>query len=154
MPELPEVETVVRELQQSLVGHKFTEIITTRDNIREEIPDLSGLEGKKITSVSRRAKYIVINNKLVIHLGMSGTIRVGKPQPRKKHDHVIFQLDNGEEMVFNDPRRFGLVTLYNEKYFNGPNFNLLLITYSIIYIKQCNGRTRIFRSWTLFKDSE
>jgi formamidopyrimidine-DNA glycosylase len=130
MPELPEVETVVRELQKSLIGNKFAEIITLRDKIREEIPDLSVLEGKKIKSVERRAKYIIINGELVIHLGMSGTIRVGKPQERKKHDHVVFNLNNGEEMVFNDPRRFGLVTLYSDRLFKdlGPeplsdNFN-------------------------------
>lgn len=117
MPELPEVETVCRELQKSLIGNKFTQIITLRDKIREVIPDLSGLEGTKITAVERRAKYIIINSKLIIHLGMSGTIAIGAPKERKKHDHVVFELSNGEEMVFNDPRRFGLVTLYNDKYF-------------------------------------
>ena len=135
MPELPEVETVVRELQKSLVGHKFTEIITTRSNIREEIPDLSVLEGKKITSVTRRAKYIIINNKLVIHLGMSGTIRIRKPEAHKKHDHVIFSLSNGREMVFNDPRRFGLVTLYNDKYFKDLGPEPLEPEFNVKYLK-------------------
>ena len=122
MPELPEVETVVRELQHSLIGKSFRHIITTRDNIREPIPDLSEFEGKKIKSVTRRAKYIVINDKLVIHLGMSGKIIIDKPQTRKKHDHVIFELSSGEEMVFNDARRFGLVTLKKPELFNhlGP----------------------------------
>jgi formamidopyrimidine-DNA glycosylase len=141
MPELPEVETVVRELQASLIGKSFGQIITLRDDIREPIPDLSGLEGKRIASVSRRAKYIIIgvqglayggqrniatrhtpNAELIIHLGMSGQITIGRPQPRKKHDHVVFELSNGDEMVFNDARRFGLVTLNNPKLFShlGP----------------------------------
>ncbi len=122
MPELPEVETVVRELQRSLIGKSFTQIITLRDKIREPIPDLSQFEGKKIDSVTRRAKYIVINDKLVIHLGMSGKVIIDKPQERKKHDHVVFELSSGEEMVFNDARRFGLVALNTPKFFShlGP----------------------------------
>ena len=137
MPELPEVETVVRELQKSLIGNSFRQIITLRDNIREPIPDLSGFEGKKIGAVMRRAKYILIriqdsgvrsrgektlNPDLIIHLGMSGKIMVGRPQERKKHDHVVFELSNGDEMVFNDARRFGLVTISNERFFShlGP----------------------------------
>jgi formamidopyrimidine-DNA glycosylase len=122
MPELPEVETVVRELKHSLIGKSFRHIITLRDDIREPIPDLSEFEGKKIRSVTRRAKYIVINDRLIIHLGMSGKIMIDKPQARKKHDHVVFELSSGEEMVFNDARRFGLVTIKNDKIFShlGP----------------------------------
>jgi formamidopyrimidine-DNA glycosylase len=154
MPELPEVETVVRELQKSLTGHKFTEIITTRSNIREEIPDLSCLEGAEIKEVERRAKYIIIRlqatgnrqkkeqstiacqlSPLIIHLGMSGTIRIGKPEAHKKHDHVIFSLSNGREMVFNDPRRFGLVTLYNDKYFKDLGPEPLQPEFNVKYLK-------------------
>lgn len=113
MPELPEVQTVVSELQTSFVGQKIVDVITLRDKIRYDIPDLSVLVGRKVTSVERRAKYIIIkivgNAPLIMHLGMSGKITIGAPKERIKHDHVIFELSNGEELVFNDARRFGFV---------------------------------------------
>lgn len=136
MPELPEVETVVRELKQSLIGKKFGEIITLRDNIREPIPDLSGLHGAMIKSVTRRAKYIVINDALVIHLGMSGQILIDRPKERKKHDHVIFELSNGDEMVFNDARRFGLVTLYKNELFSHLGPEPLSDEFTTAYLKK------------------
>ncbi len=131
MPELPEVETVCTELRGSILGRSFTNIEARRPNIRLPIPDLSGLVDLKIAKIERRAKYILINFQptanrpkknpspaprdlsptLVIHLGMSGKILIGRGMEPKKHDHVIFQLDDGREMVFNDARRFGVVTL-------------------------------------------
>lgn len=119
MPELPEVETVVRELARSIVGKTISEIHTLRPNIRIPIPDLTELEGKKIKSVERRAKYIIINfvkfkDALVLHLGMSGKILLGTQLARKKHDHVVFIFDDESEMVFNDARRFGIVTLKSQ----------------------------------------
>ena len=77
------------------------------------------VDGSKVTHIARRAKYILIhlNNQyvLVIHLGMSGRIvfypRAYKPQT---HDHFILHLKNGQQIVFNDPRRFGLVDLVHE----------------------------------------
>ena len=118
MPELPEVETVCEELRQRIVGKSFGDIIVLRDKIRLPVPDLSVLEGEKITKVERRAKYINLFTKkhhLVIHLGMSGTVIIDKPRDRKKHDHVVFELSDGNEMAFNDPRRFGLVVFYDDK---------------------------------------
>ncbi|PIR31981.1 MAG: DNA-formamidopyrimidine glycosylase [Alphaproteobacteria bacterium CG11_big_fil_rev_8_21_14_0_20_44_7] len=121
MPELPEVQTVCDELENFLPGRHFSQIITLRDKIRVPIPDLTVIEGLKIKQVHRRAKYIVINltdnPPLIIHLGMSGKITIGEPQERKKHDHVVFELDDGSEMVFNDARRFGLVTLGGDDLF-------------------------------------
>jgi formamidopyrimidine-DNA glycosylase len=113
MPELPEVQTVVSELQTSLVGQVVSDVVTLRDKIRYDIPDLSVLVGRKVTSVERRAKYIIIkitgNAPLIMHLGMSGKIIIGAPQERIKHDHVVFEFGNRTEMVFNDARRFGFV---------------------------------------------
>src|SRR5689334_19379079 len=135
MPELPEVETVVRELQQSLTGRKFTKIQKLRGDIRLPIPDLSGLEGREIRQISRRAKYILIDE-LVIHLGMSGRIIIGKPAPRLKHDHVVFGLDSGEEMVFNDARRFGLVVFRDNKLFAHLGPEPLTEDFNAKYLKE------------------
>lgn len=122
MPELPEVQTVVDELNQSLKNRTLKDVITLRDKIRYDVPDLSRLIGTKITDVKRRAKYIIINDELVIHLGMSGKIKVGEPQERVKHDHVIFEFDDNLEMVFNDARRFGFIIYKDNKFFDhlGP----------------------------------
>lgn len=113
MPELPEVQTVVSEMQNSLVGQTVADVVTTRDKIRYDIPDLSVLCGAKITSVQRRAKYIIMqigsSTPLIMHLGMSGKIHIGEPRERVKHDHIIFEFTNGAELVFNDARRFGFV---------------------------------------------
>lgn len=115
MPELPEVETVRTELEMNITGKVIDEIDVRRKNIRIPIPSLESLEGKKVKTIERRAKYIIVNfsnfkDALVIHLGMSGKILLGN-HPRKKHDHVVFLFTDGTEMVFNDARRFGLITL-------------------------------------------
>ena len=116
MPELPEVETVRTELERHITGKIIDEIDLRRDKIRIPIPDLSELHGKKISKVERRAKYLLIHftkfkDTLVIHLGMSGKILLGLGLTRKKHDHAVFIFTDGSEMVFNDARRFGLITL-------------------------------------------
>lgn len=129
MPELPEVETVRTELEMNIIGKVVDEVDIRRDKIRIPVPDLSELVGKKISRIERRAKYLIIHfakykDALVIHLGMSGKILLGTEMKRKKHDHVVFIFKDGSEMVFNDARRFGLVTLksLSEKLFEhlGP----------------------------------
>lgn len=121
MPELPEVETVCRGIRNTLSGTKFVRVQKFRDNLRFPFPAnfTANLEGRKIIGVSRRAKYILIhldnNNTLIVHLGMSGRIVI-HPSFRNqmdKHDHVVFQTDNGMEVVFNDPRRFGMMDIVN-----------------------------------------
>lgn len=118
MPELPEVETVCRGLSQNINGRKIIHAENTRPNLRIPFPaDFSShLEGKKVTAIKRRAKYILItlddDTVIIAHLGMSGKMIVydNFQNERKKHDHAIFRFDNGKEVVFNDPRRFGLIT--------------------------------------------
>lgn len=121
MPELPEVETICRGLENSIKGHKFVRVQNFRDNLRSPFPKdfAKNLEGRKVKSISRRAKYILIhldnNTTLIVHLGMSGRMVV-YPNLRniqEKHDHVIFQDDIGREIVFNDPRRFGMMDIVN-----------------------------------------
>lgn len=122
MPELPEVETVVRGLRPPLVGHILTRVEARRPDLRVPIPaDLSErLTGRRVRSVERRAKYILVHTDdgqvLIAHLGMSGrmTITHGLPNAYEKHDHVVFETDGGDVVRFNDPRRFGLMLLSDE----------------------------------------
>ena len=119
MPELPEVETVMRGLQPALEGRRLVEVRAFRADLRKPIPaDFEKrLVGAEITGLSRRAKYLLIELagglQLLLHLGMSGRILVvencdagWKPG---RHDHITFLTDAGTRVVFNDARRFGLV---------------------------------------------
>lgn len=118
MPELPEVETVCRGLEPVLSGQVVVKADVRRRDLRRPFPkDLkTRIESAQVTHITRRAKYILahLDNDLVlvIHLGMSGRIvfqaRDYKPQT---HDHFIMHLKNGQQIVLNDPRRFGLVDL-------------------------------------------
>src|SRR5690606_5655854 len=118
MPELAEVETVMRGLTPVLSGRVISAVETRRKNLRTPFPaDLKqSLEGKKVLRLSRRAKYCLIHleggDALVIHLGMSGRMLMvpGEYKP-EKHDHFLLTLDNDLRVVLNDPRRFGMVFL-------------------------------------------
>jgi formamidopyrimidine-DNA glycosylase len=119
MPELPEVETTKRGLQTTLEGNVFTKIAVNFPTLRYPIPDLKPLVGKQITHLSRRAKYVYIHIEdaptMVIHLGMSGSMLVCDATiPKIKHDHVVFTLKSGEQLRYNDPRRFGSILLYED----------------------------------------
>jgi formamidopyrimidine-DNA glycosylase len=118
MPELPEVETVCRGLQPVLEGRRIVRLTLRRKDLRIPFPkDLKArTEGHKVERIFRKAKYIVMaldsGDALIAHLGMSGRMQVVKSaMPFDAHDHVIFVTDNGAEVRFNDPRRFGLLTI-------------------------------------------
>jgi len=134
MPELPEVETVRLGLRHALEGHKILEARTRRGDLRVPFPPrfAERLKGRTVKALTRRAKYILAEldsgESLVIHLGMSGRIsvyahghrqRLGdyvyNPAPpdagHGKHDHVVIETDAPAKIVFNDHRRFGLMTL-------------------------------------------
>lgn len=118
MPELPEVETVCRGLAKSLARARITLVEQRRADLRAPMPKNlpARLQGRRVESVKRRAKYILATldsgDTLLLHLGMSGRMTVGmeKKQPGK-HDHLVFHFDNGVTVHFNDPRRFGLCDL-------------------------------------------
>ena len=123
MPELPEVETVVRGLAARMTHHRLARLDLHRGDLRWPFP--RGLkakaEGRTIEALSRRAKYIVIElddgGVLLMHLGMSGRMMIferGSNQPPEPHDHVVFTLDDGTSVRFNDPRRFGMLD-YTER---------------------------------------
>ncbi len=116
MPELPEVETITRELRQrGLIGRRIRGV---RINCTSLIAPLAPqnfarhLKGRIITALRRRAKFIVMElapqNFALIHLRMSGHLELCAPQtPHKPHEHIILDLDNGYELRYRDPRRFG-----------------------------------------------
>ena len=115
MPELPEVETTRKGLEPLITDRKIKPVHIYKKNLRWEIPShlKSTLKDQQIKKISRRAKYLLIhfdNGKLVIHLGMSGSISVvNSLEVLKKHEHFELKLDNGLSIRFHDPRRFGSI---------------------------------------------
>jgi len=116
MPELPEVETVVRGLRGVMEGRRIASVETRRGDLRRPFPgDLAPrLEGARITGLDRRAKYGLIHvdrgDTLVFHLGMSGRWRIDPPA-LGPHDHLLIRVDPDRLLALNDPRRFGSVDL-------------------------------------------
>jgi len=125
MPELPEVETVCRGLALHMDGRRVAALALNRPDLRVPLPkDLRRrVEGRRILRVVRRAKYILVHLEdggvLIAHLGMSGRMVVtasgAPPLPVDKHDHVVFTLDDGATIRFNDARRFGLIDFADER---------------------------------------
>jgi len=138
MPELPEVETVRLGLVPVMEGFRLTDVETRRGDLRIPFPrDFAArMRGRKVTALRRRAKYLLADldsgETLVIHLGMSGRMsvyaegkqrRIGSYVYDKapegagtgKHDHVVFETDAPARIIFNDHRRFGLMTLVDTK---------------------------------------
>jgi formamidopyrimidine-DNA glycosylase len=130
MPELPEVETVRQGLASTMTGARIETVALARGDLRTPFPErfVERLVGRRIEALSRRAKYILVHldsgEALIMHLGMSGSFRVEKKGARaapggfhfarskdEAHDHVTFGLSNGARVVYNDPRRFGSMTL-------------------------------------------
>lgn len=121
MPELPEVETVMRGLARRMPGRRLARVQQFRPDLRWPLPEGFGqrLTGRTVTDLRRRAKYIIVDlddgQRLLLHLGMSGRMLIlddaadsFRPQA---HDHVVFTLDDGTVIAFNDPRRFGMIDL-------------------------------------------
>lgn len=117
MPELPEVETVRSGLERLLENHpSISKVTLHRGDIRFKIPrELpEKLRSQRITSVRRRAKYLLFDTpagSLLSHLGMTGSWRITSSEKFEKHDHVSIEFSDGRHLVFRDPRRFGLVDL-------------------------------------------
>ena len=130
MPELPEVETVRRGLQGAMEGSKIVKAEARRKDLRFPFQKdfVARLEGQTVTGLGRRAKYLMADlasgDVLLMHLGMSGSFRVVKDEnvntpgqfrhPRnddRAHDHVMFRMSSGADVIFNDPRRFGYMKI-------------------------------------------
>ena len=121
MPELPEVEAVRRELEPVLRGARIAEVVLYREGLRRPFPLTfrDGLVEQTVRALERRGKYLLAwltsGDVLLMHLGMTGSFRVERQreaarQP-EKHDHVDIRLSSGAIVVFNDPRRFGVMDL-------------------------------------------
>ena len=119
MPELPEVETSVQAIQE-FANQCIESIEIYNPNLRWRL-DTSAfmhLHGLKVNKITRRAKYILLNiaqSEILIHLGMTGTLRIADKNSNfyKKHDHIEFIFSNGR-LIFNDPRRFGSMHLVED----------------------------------------
>ncbi|OQW53630.1 MAG: hypothetical protein A4S09_06900 [Proteobacteria bacterium SG_bin7] len=116
MPELPEVESVRTDLERILVGKETisaVKLLSPRLRTSLNAKSISNVVGKPIYGIRRRAKYILIDFEdgvLLSHLGMTGSWRtkLGN-EDEMKHDHVIFSLSSGRQLVYRDPRRFGIL---------------------------------------------
>jgi formamidopyrimidine-DNA glycosylase len=119
MPELPEVETVMRGLQARLEGRRIVHAQINRPDLRWPFPEglAARLMGAEVLGFRRRAKYILMRlsggDSLLIHLGMSGrmNLTLGIPNTETLHEHLVIQVDDGWRVGFVDPRRFGSVDL-------------------------------------------
>ncbi|MDQ2076674.1 bifunctional DNA-formamidopyrimidine glycosylase/DNA-(apurinic or apyrimidinic site) lyase [Marinimicrobium sp. ABcell2] len=112
MPELPEVETTLRGIAPHIQGQKVLSLAVRQASLRWPIPDdlAQRITGKKLLDLSRRGKYLLLrfeSGTALIHLGMSGSLRIAKPdEPPAFHDHfdLVFK---GRVLRYRDPRRFG-----------------------------------------------
>jgi formamidopyrimidine-DNA glycosylase len=126
MPELPEVEAARRRIAPAMVRARITEVDLRRPDLRRPFPRhfAQRLTGQTVVTLTRRAKYLLASlssrETLLMHLGMSGSFRVmsnpktQSPKPKRTidpHDHVILYMSSGKAVIFNDPRRFGVMDL-------------------------------------------
>src|SRR5258706_3620915 len=130
MPELPEVETVRRGLAPVMEGRAFARVELRRGDLRAPFPArfAARLKGRTVAALRRRGKFLLADldddTVLIMHLGMSGSFRIESDDAAatpgahyharsklRAHDHVVFHMSSGTRIVFNDPRRFGLMDL-------------------------------------------
>ena len=130
MPELPEVEIVRRGLEPALDGRVFARVDQHRPDLRFPLPDnfAARLRGRKVERLERRGKYLLAHlsggHVLLMHLGMTGCFTVhakngsvsANAVPRASHDHIVFHMQGGDTVTYNDPRRFGFMLLIAEKH--------------------------------------
>src|SRR5690349_16147132 len=123
MPELPEVETIVADLRPHLAGRTIVRCeLAFPTIVRHPEPEefVDSVAGMRIDAVDRRGKYILLRLQqgvvLVVHLGMTGQLRLVDPvTPLEKHTHAVFTLDDGRQLRYRDPRRFGRLLLGTEE---------------------------------------
>jgi len=117
------VESVRRDLEAAMLGARFDEVIVRRPDLRTPFPRRfkARLTGTTVQAVRRRAKYLLVDlssgETLVMHLGMSGwfTVTDRLAPTLDPHDHVIFRMSSGKNVIFNDTRRFGFMDLVSAK---------------------------------------
>jgi len=161
MPELPEVEILKKSLNKNIKLAKITKIKINNRNLRYKVPaNLNKiLTGQIIKNISRVAKYLIFHftfeKKLLIHLGMSGTIHLIRKKNKKstnasfyhssnlpkKHNHIEIKFNNKLKLIYNDPRRFGYFRLLTKNFINESPLNNLgpepfSLSFNFFYIKK------------------
>jgi formamidopyrimidine-DNA glycosylase len=120
MPELPEVETIKNDLEPNVTGRIIKSVTllwerTLQQPAKEEFDRI--ISGQKITGMDRRGKFLIFNlesgYKLIMHMRMSGSLMLGHDNP-PPHTRAVIHLDNGSEIYFNDPRKFGKMQLVKD----------------------------------------
>ena len=161
MPELPEIEILRRSLKKNIKLAKIVKIKINNVNLRYKVPiNLKKLfRGKIIKKISRVSKYLILHfnfkKKLLIHLGMSGTLHISNQDKTlgtnasfystlnlpKKHNHIVINLNNNLNLIYNDPRRFGYFKILNENFMKekplkdlGPD--PFSVSFNFMYIKK------------------
>jgi formamidopyrimidine-DNA glycosylase len=121
MPELPEVETSRRGIEPYILGKKVKDVVIREPRLRWPIPGslTAKIRNHAVSQVDRRGKYLLlkfgITGTVIIHLGMSGSLRICTPSTRaEKHDHIDFVFSNKKVLRLRDPRKFGCV-LWTDK---------------------------------------
>jgi formamidopyrimidine-DNA glycosylase len=150
MPELPEVEIIKCHLKKHIKGRTIKSFYQQRLNIRYQLnKDLKYLtEGARIINIWRRAKYLILDLDreygIIVHLGMSGKfLLVSDKYLLQKHDHIQFILDNNQQLIFNDPRRFGMVycvptaALFDDSFFKNFGPEPLTEDFNPEYLLNC-----------------
>ena len=133
MPEMPEIETLARQLRKKVVGKRIVEVQLSGMELRKPIAGsfAARLCGRSIRKIIRRGKYLIVELEpkafWLIHLGMSGRILYQeKAGPDAKHTHAIFRFSDSTALEYRDPRRFGLLAAYEKSRFNQiPEMRLL-----------------------------
>lgn len=121
MPELPEVETVVRDLRPLLVGRTIERLEVGPKALRQrwDRRHTSHVAGRTVHAIDRRGKWIVVDldgPRLLVHLGMTGQLTVAPGDaPRQDHTHFVFELMGGGELRFRDIRRFGSISYFPDQ---------------------------------------
>ena len=151
MPELPEVETTLRAIKK-FQGQNLINIKVHNRNLRWTVskdPEINS-KNQKLIDLHRRAKYIIFeleNTYLLLHLGMSGSLRILKSEDNYflKHDHIEFIFDN-EKIIYNDPRRFGSLhiakDINNHKLISGLGPEPLSENFNGAYLLDCCKRSK------------
>jgi len=114
VPELPEIETLVRGLGPDLRGRAVARVTVRENRLRGGVASdfVARLSGRRIRDLHRRGKYLLAplddGRVWLVHLGMTGRLTLAGPdRARERHDHVVVELDDGRLLTYNDPRRFG-----------------------------------------------
>ena len=119
MPEMPEVETIARQLRKTILGKRIVEVRLSGLPLRKPVAgDFSAMAcGRRITGIHRRGKYLLVELApkafLLIHLGMSGRILyLERSSEGIRHVHAVFRFSDSTVLEYRDPRRFGLLSAY------------------------------------------